>query len=290
MSVRVRAVTRVVAALVVAAAGAARADDPKPPAPTTPPAPAAKPAPAADKDADPPLDAAAQKQHDDQVAFWLKRLRGEKNREQVRLQIEQMGREPNRAVRDALIAFATGNSNQEFVTHAFRALSSIKGKTVVEFLCGREALRSRDFLVQVSAAESLGSMRDARAVDALVEVASSSSVKSVAQAACVDALAACSVPPAPAVSELWFRLAEAKADNVRASALQAVGLTATDEAVKVLTAHLKSEKNSNCRGAAATGLGNTKRKDVVPVLEAALAADDSLVVREAIDGALRRLR
>jgi HEAT repeat protein len=276
--------TFVAAALLAVVASPAGADEPKP----APPAPAKDaPKPKQDADADPPLDAAAQKAHDEQVAFWVKRLRTEKNREMVRQQIENLGQEKSRAARDALIEFTKGNSNQEFVKHAFDALARIRGKTVVEFLCGRDALASRDFFVALSAAEALGSIGDRRAVDPLMEVVDSKTVKIEVQGACLQALASCGKGDAAAEDAL-FRYAEAKGDTVRANALEALGRLGADDAVKVLAKHLKDEKNTRCRGAAATGLGRTGRKDAIPYLQAALD-DEALTVRECVRSALSSL-
>lgn len=239
-------------------------------------------------DPDPPLEGAAKESHEKAVAQIVKWLRGEKNREVVRDQIGALGKSKKREDRDALIAFARGNSNQEFVDAAFRALAEIGGTTVITFLTGKDALLCNDFLVQVSAAQAIEATRDARAIPALLTAIDGKMTKIEVQGACVQALGACSKGDARGVDAL-FRYASHKHDTVRANALEAIGREKSDAAYALLAERLVKEKNTRCRGAAATGLGRCGRKEAIPLLQKAAAEDDALTVRECAKNALREL-
>jgi HEAT repeat protein len=239
-------------------------------------------------DEDPPLEGAAAAEHAKAVKQVVAFLRGEKNRETVRRQIEALGRSKKREDRDGLIEFARGNSNHEFVGYAFRALAQIGGKTVLLHLTGKDALRSGEFLVQVAAGEALASMKDKRATPALLEVLDGRLTKIQVQAACLEALGVCAQGDAAAIAAV-MRFADHKHDTVRTSAYWAVGDLRTDAGYALLADRLRTEKNTRCRGAAATGLGRTGRKEAVPLLEKAAAEDDADTVRECAEQALRTL-
>lgn len=239
--------------------------------------------------ADPALDAAAQKTHDANVKEMLAWLRGQKNRETVRLQIEVMGKTAKRAERDALIAFAAGNKNQEFVTHCFRALENWKDRTTFDFLVSGEGLRSGDFMVARSAAESLGNMKSPYPIPALLEVLEARSTKIEVQGACLQSLGSLGGATDPAAQSAVLKWTTAKGDTVRANALEAAGRVKTPSALVTLIDAAAKEKNTRCRAAACTGLGRYGGQEAIARLEKTLAEDEALTVKEAAWSALSAL-
>ncbi len=264
-------------ALVAAAGGtgrrsAARADEP---------------AVTADDD-EPALEGEAKAKHEKEVKEILARLRTEKNREVVRQQIEGLGARATRSARDALIAFATGNNNQEFVKHAFEALAKIGTRRAVAFLCGKEGLRSGDYLVQVSAADALAKAKHPDAVGPLLDVLTDKATKIEVMGAAAKAVAQ-SAPADDRVAETLLGLCENKKDTIRSYALEALGHVATDRAMARLADALVHDKNTRARASAATGFENAKRKDQLPVLRAAVAAEGAMTVKAAIFRAIKTL-
>jgi len=257
-------------AVLLAIAGAAFAGDPKPDP---------------KRAEDPTLEGEAKVSHEKAVKQILKFLKGEKNREVVRAQIEALGKSGKREERDALIEFSRGNPNQEFVDCAFRALSRIGGTTVVRHLTGKDGLLGGEYLIQVSAAQALEEMKDDRAIPALLTTVDGKTTKIEVQGACLQALATCGKTDSRATDAL-FRYASHKHDTVRANALEAIGRLGTDAAYQLLAERLTTEKNTRCRGSAATGLGRTGRKEAIPLLRKALAEDDAVTVRECAKRAL----
>ena len=261
-------------------------DDPKAP-PKDPPKAGGKTPP---KERDPdeiPLEGEAKVAHEKEVKEILKRLRGERNREEIRQQIERMGVTRERAERDALIEFSRGNSNHQYLSHAFTALAKFGGTTVVGYLAGKDALLADEFMVQVYAAKALEEMKDVRAVPALLTVLEGKMTKIEVQGACLQALGTCGSDSR--ASEALFRWVEHKHDTVRANALEALGRLRTDAAYALLADRLVSEKNTRCRGAAATGLGRCGRREAIPLLQKAAASDDSMTVKACASEALKDL-
>jgi HEAT repeat protein len=259
----------------------ARAGD----APPAPAAPAASPTPTGEE---PELTGEAKDKYAKELKAHLDALRGEKNLEIVRGSIQRIGSSGTRAGRDALMVFATGNKNQEFVSESFKALAKIKDKKSIEFLCGKNALRSGDFLVQQAAADALGEARSPLAVGPLLDVLTSPFTK-IEVTGSVSRAVARSAPKDERVVETLFKLADGVKDTIRANALEALGYLGTDKAMDKLKDALVNDKNTRVRGAAATGMMNSKRKDMIPALEAALKLDKAMTVRDAIQKALTEL-
>ena len=260
-----------------------------PPAPAPPPAPA-KPAAAAKTlpDDEPDLVGDAKDQHDRSVKAILESLKGEKNQEIVRGTMKRLGAAPTRAGRDALMLYAAGNKNQEWVSLAFTELGNIGGKKSIEFLCGKSALRSGEFLIQQSAADVLGKVKSPHAVAPMLDVLTAPGTKIELVSSLARAVAQ-TAPKDDRVIETIFKLADAVKDTIRANALEALGYLKTDRAVEKLKDSLAHEKNTRCRGAAARGMKNTGRKDLIPVLEAAVAGEKALPVIDEINDALAEL-
>ena len=290
-----RAGTLVVVGLsaVVAWAGGAPvglAEDPAPPpAPTPKPTPTpAKPSSAALPDDEPELVGDAKEKHQKEVKAILDSLKNEKNQEIVRHTMTRLGAAPTRAGRDALILYVVGNKNQEYVTAAFAELGKIGGRKAIEFLCGKSALRSGDFLVQQSAADVLAKSKSPLAVGPMLDVLTAPGTKIELVSSLCLAVAQ-TAPKDDRVIETIFKLADAVKDTIRANALEALGYLKSDRAVEKLKDSLAHEKNTRCRGAAAHGMKNTGRKELIPTLEAAVAGEKSLTVIEEINGALAEL-
>jgi HEAT repeat protein len=200
-----------------------------------------------------------------------------------------LGIQKTRVARDALMEYATDNKNQEFVGYAFRSLAKIGKKKAVEFLCGKEALQSREFLIQRSAAEALQEAKDPRARDALLDVMGGRRTKIQVVGACAKALALCA-PKDELVVETLFHFTKNRKDTIRASVVEAIGFLATDEAVDRLKEVLFEDKNARVRAAAATGMGHTKRAETIPFLEKALEEEKAFTVRNACMMAMRVIR
>src|SRR6185503_6457724 len=93
-----------------------------------------------------PLEGEAKKRYEDELARHLKVLKTEKNGEVVRGYVAKLGSQWSRAGRDALITFARGNKNQEALQYTFQALAKLVDAKATWFLCGRDGVRSNDFL------------------------------------------------------------------------------------------------------------------------------------------------
>ncbi|MCC7139751.1 MAG: HEAT repeat domain-containing protein [Planctomycetes bacterium] len=238
---------------------------------------------------DPVLEGEAKKKHDDEVKRLLAELRGEKNKVLVAGHIERIGATGGRAGRDALIAFATGNKNQEYVGKAFTALAKIGGATVIDFLSGKEGVRSGDTLVQIEAAGALASTKDPTAAKALLDVATNPSTKSEVLGAVCKA-AAQVAPKDEKVVETLLDLTKAVKDMTRQYAADAIGWLASDAAIARLAEMLETERNGGVRTGACRGLGNTMRADAIPYLEKAIAQDKALQVKDAASTAITKIR
>jgi hypothetical protein len=263
-------------------------DPPPVPAPAPAPAPTPSPAPAPTASEEVELEGEAKKKHEQEVKETLAMLRTEKNRETVAGRIERIGAQGTRAGRDALMAFAVGNKNQEYLEKTFRALAKIGGNKAIDFLCGKNALRSGDFLVQQSAAEALATAKSPRAVGPLLDVLTDKATKIEVVGAAAKAVAQ-SAPRDERVTETLFKLTEHVKDTIRAYAVEALGYLATDDATARLVDVLVNDKNTRVRGGAATGLGNSGRRDVIPHLEKAFEAEQAFTVKDKIQQALKTL-
>jgi HEAT repeat protein len=256
----------------------------------------AVPAPAEEEVAQPPppveeepeLTGEELKAHRKAVRDIVKALDSEKNRVLVAGEIERLGAEGSRVSRDALIEFTDGNKNQEYIDKAFQALAKIGGTVALEFLCGTSALRSRDFLVQQSAAQALAKVKDERATAALLDVLTGKRTKIEIIGACALAVAQ-SAPEDPRVRDVLFEYASHRKDTIRSNCLEALGYLATDEVIERLRDALMNDGNTRARGAAAKGMEHTKRRECIPYLQEALAADKSMTVKNACMNALQAL-
>jgi HEAT repeat protein len=238
---------------------------------------------------EPELKGEEKREHDKKVKEILARIAAEKNQEIVSAILEELGAEGSRASRDALIEFATGNKNQEYVAKAFTALAKIGGKTSIEFLCGKQGLRSRNFLVAQSAAQSLAKTKDDRATGPLLDVMTGARTKIEVVGACALALGQ-SAPSDDRVIDVLFKYASHRKDTIRAYSLEALGYLATDEAVARLADALENDKNTRARASAATGMEHSKRLDTIPYLRKAAEEDKSLTVKSACMNAIRTLQ
>jgi HEAT repeat protein len=244
--------------------------------------------PAAEEE-EPELHGAEKREHDRKVKEILARIDAEKNQEIVNQILAELGAEGSRASRDALIAFAKGNKNQAAVSEAFKALAKIGGKTSIEFLCGKDALRSHNFLVAQSAAQALATTKDDRATGPLLDVMTNPRTKIEIVGACALALGK-SAPQDDRVIDVLFQFAQDKKDTIRAYSLEALGFLATDEAIARLADALENDKNTRVRASAAKGMQNSKRIDTIPYLRKAAGTDSALTVKGACMDAIRSLQ
>lgn len=226
------------------------------------------------------------KAHDKDVKRRLHELLAEKNKVLVIAKMERFGKDGAPAKRDALILYVRRTKNQEHKNTALLALAEIGGKKVCDFLCGKDALKSRDFMVQRSAATALGILKDPRAIDPLLEVMTSKYTKIQVVGGCAKALAQ-SYPNDEKVVKTLFDYTHHKKDTIRSMSLEALGYLASDAAVERLTEALLKERNTRARGAAATGLGHTLRRDVIPLLEERIGKDNSLTVKDCCSRAIK---
>lgn len=229
-----------------------------------------------------------QAKYDVELKSHLKRLRAEKNKEMVQASIEQLGGVGTRAARDALMQFATGNKNQEYLSYVFKALAKIGGAPSIRFICGPVGVRSPDFLVQQTAVQALADAKDERAVAPLLEAIVDPRVKIEVQGAIALTLAKTS-PGNPEVIATVNRLADDKRDTIRANAIEALGYLFTPESFDRLLLTLKEDKNTRVRGAAAAGLGHTKSPKAVFALQTAAESDKSFTVKDLAMKALKEI-
>ena len=268
------------------APGVAAAEDPKP-TPPPPTAPPGKPEPPKEP-TEPPLEGEPLEKYKAELAKHLKVLRTEKNGEVVLGYVKQLGATWSRAGRDALIQWAKGNKNQEQVRAAFDALAKLTDAKATWFLCGKDGVRSKDFLVQQSAVQALGEARNPKALEPMLDVMRDPAVKIEVQGAMCLALAKTSPADARVVEQVHL-CADDKRDTVRAYAAEAMGHLAGKESYERLLWFLAEDANTRVRAAAATGLGLTGRKEAVPALQKAIEVDKSLTVRSAASDAITKI-
>jgi HEAT repeat protein len=237
---------------------------------------------------EPVLEGEAKQKHEKEVKEILGRLNSAKNRESVVGDIKILGAQKTRAARDALMAFATGNKNHDYVKHAFEALAKIGTKRGVAFLCGKDGLRSGNYLVQHSALEALGVMKHPASVGPLLDVLTDKASKIEIMGAAAKAVAR-TAPTDERVAETLFLLCDHKKDTIRSNALEALGYLGTDKAMARLVDAMKNDKNTRARASAATGIENSKRKDQIPRLREAVEAEKALTVKAAIFQAIKTL-
>ncbi len=244
---------------------------------------------ALDEFGDPVLEGAELKAHERAVKILLHELRTQKNRVVATGHIERLGKAGGRVNRDALIAFATGNKNQEYVTHAFNALANIRDKATVAFLCGKQALTCNSFLVQFAAAEALANTESPDATKTLLKVVTNKRTKIKVISAAAVALARCGRDDPEAVKVL-LEYSEHRMDTIRAYTLQAIGYLGTKEADERLLDVLANSNNTRSRESAAMGMGNSRRAVFVPALENAIKEDGSHGVRMAANTAIGKIQ
>ena len=256
------------------------ADEP-PDAPAEPAAPVTPPA-------EPEMSPEEKAKYDVELKGHLKRLRAEKNKEMVQGTIDQLGSVGTRAARDALMQFATGNKNHEYLSYVFKSLAKIGGGPSIRFICGPVGVRSPDFLVQQSAVKALADAKDERAVEPLLEAVADPRVKIEVQGAIALTLAQTS-PGNPKVIAIVNKLADDKRDTIRANAIEALGYLFTQDSFDRLLTTLKEDKNTRVRGAAATGLGHTKSPKAIAALQAAADGDKAFTVKDLAMKALKEI-
>ena len=235
-----------------------------------------------------PLEGEAKKKHAKEVKAILKSLTKEKNKQVVVRRIQGLGAKGTRAGRDALMKFVKGNKNHAHVAEAFTALRKIGDKKSIEFLCGKLALRNKNFLIAQTAANELAEAKDPRAVAPLLEVMTGKGTKIEIVGACAKAVAQ-SAPEDERVVEVLFKYSHHKKDTIRSYTLEALGYLGTDEAIARLKDALEKDKNTRARGAAATGMGHSKRQECIPYLKAALGRDKSMTVKDAVYEAMKKI-
>lgn len=244
---------------------------------------------AAEEPEEPELEGEAKKEHERQVKALVKYLKKEKNQELVRAKLDELGITATRVGRDALMEYAKRNKNHEFTQHAFRSLSKIGGKKAIEFLCSKDALQSRDFLVQHAAAEALGQAKDPRARGPLLDVLGNRRTKSKVISACAIALAQCASDDELTIEALLV-YSHHKKDTIRAYTIEALGYLESDQALARLKEALFEDKNTRVREYAARGLGHTKQEIALPYLQEAMEKEKAFTVRQACMNAIRSIR
>ncbi len=243
----------------------------------------------ADEKPEPELKGDALKAHKREVKVLVKDLHKTKSRVEVERKIRRMGTSGKRAERDALIKFATKNKNHEYVKHAFDALAEIGNLAAVQFLCGKDALKHKAFLIAHSAAQALGRTKSWDAAIPLLDVMTSKRTKAEVVSECALAVAKCA-PTRKAVIKTLMKYSRHKKDSIRSASLEAIGYLNTDDAVERLKDALFSDKLARARAAAARGLGHTKRKAVIEDLEQSLQSETSQHVKEAASNAIQSIQ
>jgi hypothetical protein len=240
-------------------------------------------------DDEPLLKGKARKRHAKEVKAIYDYLEGKKQPGLLVDRIRDVGSRGTRGARDALIRFAIKRKSKEYVAAAFSALADIGGLIAIEFVCGKDALGSGDFLVAESAANALAEAKDPQATTPILGVMLNKRTKVEIIFACALALAQ-SDPKDPRVIDTLFEFSEHKKDTARAGAVEALGYIATDEAVARLKEVLLHEKNTRVRAAAATGFGHTKRPEFIPFLRSAIENDNAHTVKTEGLAAIQKLQ
>lgn len=238
---------------------------------------------------EPELEGEALAKHSQEVQELLDFLLDPKNQALMEERIRDVGARKSRAAREALIRFCIGRKSKRHVQLAFGEIARIGGAGAVAFLCGRDALRSREVLLQVFAADALATTRDARAADDLLAVLKDRRTKIEPMAAAARAVAQIAPTDEQVIATL-LDVADHKKDEVRGAAVEALGYLGADAARARLRVALEEDRNANVRAAAARGYGHTGDADAIPVLEAVIQKDKSNEVREACLAAIATLR
>ena len=238
---------------------------------------------------EPQLKGKAKKRHAKEVKAIYDYLEGKKSPGLLVDRIRDVGSRGTRGARDALIRFAIKRKSKEYVAAAFHGLAKIGGTVAIEFLCGKHALGSGDFLVAESAANALAEAKDPEATTPILAVMTNKRTKIEIVHACALALAQ-SDPQDSRVIDVIFEYTGHKKDTIRAGAVEALGYLASDEAVAKLTEVLRHDKNGRVRGAAATGMGHTGRTELIPVLREAMESENAHQVKTAGLAAIQKLQ
>ena len=271
--VRIALATLTLLALLIGTLSPVRADDEPP---------------VAAEEEEPELEGAAKRKHDKEVKKIVRYLHKEKFWTKVQSRIDQLGKGGTRVDRDALMRYIATNKNSERINYALKALATIKGKKTLEFICGKKALRSRDSLVQIYAAEALEILKDKRAVDPLLEVMTSKRTKTKAVCACALAMARLA-PENEEVIKALMELTLHRKDTIAAYAISALGYVKTDEALERIVDALHNDSNTRVREYAARALEAGKRTEALNELRKAYVKEDTRVVRDAIVSAIKAL-
>jgi len=243
----------------------------------------------APSDDEPVLKGKAKKRNAKEVKRIYNYLQGKKQPGLLVDRIADVGSQRNRAGRDALMKFAVKRKSKEYVAAAFRALARVGGTTAIEFLCGKHALDSGDFLVAQSAALALAQAKDPLATSPILRVMTNKRTKIEIVSACALALAQ-SEPKNPRVLEVILEFSGHRKDTIRAGAVEALGYIASDEAVARLKQVLMTDKNARVRSAAAMGFGHTKRPEFIPFLREAIGRENSHHVKTEGLAAIQKLQ
>ena len=229
---------------------------------------------------EPALEGEAKAKYDADMERFAKRMKSIKNREPLLQFLSELEADKSRAARDYLMQYGRVVKSDEYRKRAFQALAKIGGPKAVAFLCGKDGIKSGDFLVQQDAVEALALGLDKHSVEPMLALLLDPLLKIEIIGSICIALGKIA-PKNPKVEEALFREAEEKRDTIRANAVEALGYVGSEKAYQHLVETLRSEKNTRVRAAAATGLGYTKRHDAIPALKAAADGDKSLSVKDA---------
>ncbi len=235
------------------------------------------------------LKGSAKKRHSKKVKALFKYLEDNKAHGLLVDRISELGTRKNRGARDALIHFAEKRKSKEYVAAAFFAIAKISGKRGIEFLCGKKALASGDFLVAQKAAEALGTAKDARAIRPITDVMTKKGTKIEIVHACAIALAQCG-PDDEGVTEVIFEYTGHQKDTIRSGAVEALGYLRSERVIVRLKDSLKNDKNTRVRAHAAWGMGHTMRTELIPLLREAIKDDKAHTVRTAALDAIREIQ
>lgn len=242
-----------------------------------------------EEEEEPVLKGEALRQYRAEVKRHLDYLLDRKTQDLLEKKIGEVGAEKTRAARDALIKFTIGRKSKKYVKAAFDALAGIGGKVARDFLCGKDALHSKDAVVSQYAAEALGRMGDPRATGPLLDVLTNKRTKGIVVGACAQALAKCTSGDEKA-TEVVFEFSRNRKSSIRAPVVEGLGYFGTQEALARLEEALTGDESAEVRAAAARGFGHARRSDSVDLLRKAADEDRSAGVRNACLEAIAAIR
>ncbi len=217
----------------------------------------------------------------------LKKDLASRNKLDVMRAIESIGRLATPAARVVLEEFVRKTASAEYASYAALGLGWKGNGASLDFLCGKEGVKSSRLLVAEAACEALGWIEDKRAVPTLLEAVKQD--KSVIAAAAIEAVAKLD-PAAPGLADHVVSLADSKDTRLRSAVARALGSLESPKAAPCLVAMAQKDGNSLVRREACFSLRRFDDGKVRAALEEIAKKDSSQEVRDAAAEVLKGMK